>query len=121
MTPDERIKEIEERVKAATEGPWIDVTLDKASCGGWRMCGDKAIQKAPSGALIQSKMHTSSEAVIQASNYDDSPWMLPEDRTFIAHAREDIPWLIERVKELEKALRLAREENIAVRQREAAS
>ena len=93
-------KEAKERADEATPGPWFDVVIEKGGCGGWDLPQDATIPKAPTGALIQSGQHTPSEAVIQASNHDHSPWMLPEDREFVAHARADIPALANAVIEL---------------------
>ena len=94
---DDRIAEIRARVEAATDGPWHDCAIDPNGCGGWDQPPDHTIPKAPTGSLIQSAVHTSSEAVIQASNYDNSPWCLPEDRAFIAHSPTDMRYLLARL------------------------
>ena len=82
---------LERLCEAATPGPWHDCVIHKSGCGGFDLPPDKTLPKAPTGALIQSAEHTPSEAVIQASNYDNSPWCLPEDRAFIATARTALP------------------------------
>jgi hypothetical protein len=70
-----RIDEIQARADAAVPGPWTD----------------------------EGEMWTRVEAPGQsmAVAYD----VLSEgDRAFISHAREDVPWLVQRVRELEEGL-----------------
>lgn len=97
-----RKAEIRALCEAATPGPWHDVAVDL--CGGWGQPNGKQLKIAPSGSLIQSVEHNDQEAVIMASNYDNSPWCLPEDRAFIAASRTAVPELLARVEELEAAL-----------------
>lgn len=95
---------------AATPGPWMDAATKPSGCGGWDSPADRTIPKAPTGSLIQSAQHTSEEAVIMASRYDNSPWCLPEDRTFIAAARQALPELIAEVGRLRTTLEWVRNE-----------
>ncbi len=84
MTDDEkRVAEIRKRAEAATEGPWNagDYTdlPDDEGCG---------ITAGPEGTIEE-------RIIAYAIEY---PWTTPEsctaDAEFIAHAREDIPWLL---------------------------
>lgn len=76
---DIRLKEIEERCRKATEGPWISFVE-----GRDHMCGSSFIQ-TPSKDI----------ELIGATS---------DDQDFIAHARQDIPALINEIYELKKAL-----------------
>ena len=82
MTTAERIKEIRERAEKATVGPWVTV-----SCSH----GGRILTR---GDTNVGRKERHPQTYIQ---------IVPrEDAHFIAHAREDIPWLLERVEELEK-------------------
>ena len=77
-----RLAEIQARANAATEGPWRANDNGKGTVYDGRNIGVCSM------------------------------WAVrrPADAVFIAHAREDIPWLLVRVQELEGELRLANEE-----------
>ena len=70
-----RLEEIEARANAATAGPWSET--------------DDYIQK------VEPPWSASHDAIAHDVMRD-------EDRIFIAHARSDIPWLLARIKALEK-------------------
>ena len=81
MTPSERMSEIEGRLAKATPGPWsadddCDVESDALPVDENGCGGD--IASFPFGRFA--------------------------DADFTAHARQDITWLLDRVRELEKAL-----------------
>jgi hypothetical protein len=87
----ERLAEIEARVEAATEGPWKQGNdAPRSSFGVW---------SGPLG-LVCSTDSSSSDAPQAQAN-----------ASFLAHARSDIPWLLERVKELREALERCCDEN----------
>lgn len=84
LLTNEELENIERRCNAATPGPWI--------------------------SFWEGRDHTSGESVIvrgDQGQYDDlyiSPSTLA-DQDFIAHAREDIPALIDEVLRLKEILR----------------
>ncbi|HEX4112722.1 MAG TPA: hypothetical protein VH020_09325 [Stellaceae bacterium] len=86
---------IEARANAATEGPWFDL-VPKNDCAG-------------SNYMIRSVEHNEQEAVIMYSRYDGTPWCLPEDRTFIAASRTDIPSLLLNLRAARMALKIIAE------------
>ncbi len=78
-----RLEEIKERVKKATKGPWESS----------ENLGDHSVQ-GPDGPVA---------AVTYA--YAEGPISLDEcDAEFIAHARDDIPWLLEHLKEAREVI-----------------
>ena len=93
-----RLDEIEARANAATEGPWE-----------WE--GEaKAEWEIGANSLVPSRRPD--DPVLYGYGYDASGIEVktPADAEFIAHARTDVPWLLEQVdrrdKALEKVLRL---------------
>ena len=71
-----RIEEIKARAEAATPGPWLVHPHESAE-----------------GQLVVDE------------HYDNvAECYVPEDATFIAHAREDIPYLLAEVERLRAAL-----------------
>lgn len=103
-----RVEEIEARVSAATEGPWLwDVPRRDGRYG-------------EVGALRSMLPATVCEFGEENCSDDCREGTLPskEDRDFMAHARSDVPWLIERLREMQRerdalALRVNRLENAA--------
>lgn len=91
MTNADRMKEIEAREKAATEGPWVaDINIygkGKLVCcrNGFLPKGDRV-----------------AEVLELLAGLDSDSAMA--NALFIAHARADIPYLVSRVEELEAAL-----------------
>lgn len=82
MNDAERIAEIREREKAATPGPWISAPYDRA---------DKWIDVPAPGVRV---------------DYDDVDHDEQDSNAaFIAHARSDIPWLREKVEDLQTILK----------------
>lgn len=93
-----RLDGIEARANAATEGPWE-----------WE--GEaKAEWEIGANSLVPSRRPD--DPVLYGYGYDASGIEVktPADAEFIAHARTDVPWLLEQVdrrdKALEKVLRL---------------
>jgi hypothetical protein len=74
-----KLDEIKQRMNAASPGPW-------ASIGDW-------------GSIYVAQEDDFTE-VAWCPDHDDRP----DDMTFIANAREDVPWLVTRVEELTAAL-----------------
>lgn len=78
----DRLDEIQARADAATEGPWGV---------------DGAAHPGPDDSLVVYPLeHGGAVAYVQP---------LYADAEFIAHARTDVPWLIEQVRKLDAALR----------------
>jgi hypothetical protein len=80
-----RLDEIKARCDAATEGPWVrDMhSPDMSGRSGWYIRGPRKL--GPRSMVLNSRM-------------------LPGDAEFVEAAREDVPWLIERVQELSGAI-----------------
>jgi hypothetical protein len=76
-----RLDEIKARADAATEGPWVrDMhSPDMSGRSGWYIRGPRKLGLR--SMVLNSRM-------------------LPGDAEFIEHAREDVPWLVERIGEL---------------------
>lgn len=86
MTDDAlRQAEIQARAQAATKGPWSVVT-------------------GSGGAYVKDVMSdaTGDHVVCWGHDYDDYGSMSVEDARFCAHARQDIPWLLQRLDEAEQ-------------------
>jgi hypothetical protein len=84
MSGDDRLAEIEARVAAATEGPWTSRVIDQ-----------RQYVMGP-GASVALTGYVDDEDV----PFDD----VAADATFIAHARQDVPWLIAQVRARDEAL-----------------
>ena len=93
MSAADRLDEIEARANAATEGPWTP---------------DEYTEVDPDGFYELSR--------VIAPDPDGDDWcaigvvhtgILRPDADFIAHARTDVPWLIEQVRKRDAALRAA--------------
>ena len=80
-----RLDEIQARADAATEGPWVrDMhSPDMSGRSGWYIRGPRKLGLR--SMVLNSRM-------------------LPGDAEFVEAAREDVPWLIERVQELSGAI-----------------
>ena len=78
------LKAIRERCEAASEPPWTHLNDVDAVCGG--PFGEPAVMLVPEG------------------------WVDAETAAFIAHARTDIPALLDYCESLEKALAFVMEE-----------
>lgn len=89
MTP-QRLAEIEERVKAATEGPWVAEELDGYITGH---VTSKHKNWAGNRAPHQRR-----------DSITDCDAMTNTDAAFIAHARQDIPDLLVYVQWLKEEL-----------------
>lgn len=85
----DRLAEIEARADAATPGPWeADLDRHGETRGIW--------PTTPGGEQIIG-------SYVAADGFDSVGWSggTDDNLRFIAHARDDIPWLINRVRELE--------------------
>ena len=87
-----RLDEIEARANAATEGPWEWEGEAKAE---WELGAN---------SLVPSRRPD--DPVLYGYGYDASGIEVktPADAEFIAHARTDVPWLLEQVGLRDKAL-----------------
>ncbi len=91
MTP-EKLKEIEARCEAASEGPW-----------------DYQYEADGAYDLWSRKLHEVPSLLGQIDTDEDDHHATNEaNATFIAHARTDVPDLIARVKELEERIASAK-------------
>lgn len=103
MTSDEeRLKEIADREQAATPGPWC-----------WESVGDKCNKWCLGAALDENDRPVEGEIVEEfdeeTETFKEKPIVIEficesgddgtfDDASFIAHAREDIPWLVQALK-----------------------
>ena len=110
-----RIEEIAARIVAATEGPWLLQEgetpfyndIDGRSCGGW---GNDLFTVYFTFEYDEGDGH-------MVKDYVDLTAELSEGNAdFIAHSREDVPWLLGQLKaastryaELERAARYAKD------------
>lgn len=117
MTP-ETEAQIRARVDAATEGPWVVFDMDEAEKRrgeplnepgqGWYFVWSEP--RLPYyGAVLEP--YRENEAAIGSACIDDSEGGAREqaDATFIAHARTDVPLLLDEVARLRAALDRVRE------------
>ncbi len=101
MTDEQRLAEIEVRCDAATKAPW---------CWGTGPCEGRLMGKIHgSSVILMASDHPAAESE------DEAPCLMLRndyrmvvlsaghpDAAFIANSREDIPWLIERVRKLQQ-------------------
>ena len=87
-----RLDKIEARANAATEGPW---EWEGEAKGEWEIGAN---------SLVPSRRPD--DPVLYGYGYDASGIEVktPADAEFIAHARTDVPWLLEQVERRDKAL-----------------
>ena len=79
MMKDTEIKQIQERCERGTKGPWI--------------------------SFVEGRDHTSGSSFIRTAGDDiELTGASADDQDFIAHARQDIPALIEEICRLRKIL-----------------
>jgi len=100
LTP-ERLREIKERCERATPGPWTSLSDDGR---GLRTMNIKVVGRSPMMLVAQTAIGTTGGKI-----YDNGEDGRYDNAEFIAHAREDVPALVEEV----DRLRLALEELIA--------
>jgi hypothetical protein len=103
----DRLEEIEARASAATPGPWRQ--------GDWsgRCHQSHYPHPGPPECRYEYELrqdgswasHVARENPITLiGGHDNGPWLDPADAAFIAHSREDVPWLIAEVKRLRGAV-----------------
>ncbi|MFG2532775.1 hypothetical protein [Streptomyces sp. NPDC048516] len=110
MTDTDRLNAIDGRAQAATEGPWgfyndgtgrLDIAAWLRETGHGYRCRRQIAQTIEFPIdNDQSHEHWTEE---------DDQRQIEADAEFIAQAREDVPWLVARVRELEAALQAAGE------------
>jgi hypothetical protein len=110
-----RLDQIRARVEAATKGPWNVWPGPEYVGGGEDMCigaGEQWLanmdHRVPRCPQIMDDGHPDDDQCDICSL--DSPRISKEqdaNAEFIAHARADVPWLLDRIAELEGALRAA--------------
>jgi hypothetical protein len=94
--PSERLAEIEARMKAATEGGWFVVGPP------WNEAAPfiNAVSEDPHGGeVVCDFTYCGFDADVRETNNSEA------NAEFIAHARSDIPWLLEREKKLREAMK----------------
>lgn len=96
---EQRLREIEARVEAVTPGPW------------------KSGHYAPTEQVsVYYDQIDEGQSCIARTTYTilDGPEQSISDMKFVAHARQDVPWLLAEVRRLEKAnLALSRSISVA--------
>jgi len=101
-----RLEDIEQRAVAATPGPWHRHTFGHASTISQTLAVGKALKDTSDTAGFPMTdltwLHDDNETSIGLTG--NGPAQV-ENADFIANARSDIPWLVERVRKLEAALR----------------
>ena len=102
----ERIDQIEARVNAATEGPW------EASCL-YDVTDKTYIEECEFGFIGMTQIEVE-RAGIEYSQWRYFDFESPQqkqihaDAEFIAHAREDVPFLLNEIKRLNKMIDITR-------------
>lgn len=103
--PSERLAEIEARTQAATEGPWgtyddgtgrIDIAADMRHTGHGYRCRRQVAQTI--------EMPIDNDQAHEHWTEEDDQRQIEADAEFVTQARADVPWLIQRVRELEAEL-----------------
>jgi len=108
MTDQERIAQIKARERAATPGPW-GYEKSEGDCGLTGKCPRDLIfcdEKCPGcehWEIYKGAWPTGIDTVESGEN----TFFTDSDASFIAHAREDIPWLLAEVERLTAALEAA--------------
>jgi len=94
-----RLEEIEARERRATKGPWRPGRLDALSYDG---DGDGPYKQVyvdnPEGKIHMGERLP--DVVVKA--YDSLGADCRDNAVFVAHAREDVPWLVAEVRRLRK-------------------
>lgn len=93
----DRLTEIEQRVNAATEGPWKE-WCESCDGDGW-YAGHDDDECRELGDCVCTGVQIECEACEGTGR--QGRILSTADVTFIAHAREDVPFLLARVRELE--------------------
>lgn len=105
----DRLAQIEGRARAATPGQWgtydggtgrIDIAADMRHTGHGYRCRRQIAQTV--------EMPIDNDQSHEHWTEEDDQKQIEADGEFIAHARTDVPWLVERVRELEAELLAAR-------------
>lgn len=86
----ERLAEIQARADAATAGPWRECGRDRGGC----VCG--LVWSIPGDGVVAS---TASDPDTPRSDEQ-----VNADARFVAHAKDDIPWLLAEVARLQGAM-----------------
>jgi hypothetical protein len=91
MNTDQRLREIAERENKATKGPWWVINRPPRSFDdhGWRIVGQN------DSRIIATR----SVNIIGAQ-----PGRIHREQEFIAHSRQDVPWLLALIKKQREAL-----------------
>lgn len=106
-----RLAEIKARAEKAMGGPWQVIENLPAISDLGTAEGVQAV--LPERRIFTAWNHPQLQAPAGVVNVAVSPYFEPsrrvhihqEDAEFIAHAREDVPWLVERIAQLETVLR----------------
>lgn len=99
----ERLSEIRGRLERATEGPWQGWSFKE------RQEDNISIHGAPRKYRhIQIMNRDSSDVIVGNSNSIDHPNIM-NDSDFIAHSREDVPWLLDRLQNAEDRVEIMKQ------------
>ena len=109
---DARIAQIQERTEKATKGPWVwRDCYDSGDCKLHQSEGLDADCENIDAGRIELQAEGSTVVKVWAAFADDSGLEVSrDDARFIEHAREDIPYLLDRVAALTQALEEARQQ-----------
>ena len=91
----DRLDEIQSRADKATDGPWVVQEEE------WAVISSSSDSVLHAFA-VEKDCTECGEPQVEA---DVEVVLVIEDAEFIAHARTDVPWLIEQVRKLDAALR----------------
>lgn len=103
---DARLAQIEKRLEKATPGPWEVGFHDHTASG----CRCLSCYEEPTGHYVdhagtldceESVAKTPNDFRRPRTSCGEGPFLSWEDADFAVHAREDVPWLIARIRELE--------------------
>jgi predicted metal-dependent phosphoesterase TrpH len=103
MTRTERLEEIRKRAEAATKGPW------ESKC---RSVGNEGNDPAwPEKDFLQFHVRWTDGSEVEVVGPKEVTWgrgdFYGRDADFIAHAREDIPWLLSELERMDALYRSA--------------
>ncbi|UYL86607.1 hypothetical protein SEA_RADFAD_50 [Arthrobacter phage RadFad] len=96
----DRLDAIQERVDAATEGPWMWSPEEDT----WGDCGPN-LETVKRGPVYSDGSQGAEEQIIGSWGHDaNGITVATNDAEFIAHAREDVPYLLDLARKQQTAL-----------------
>ena len=121
-----RLAEIEARAKAATPGLWkVDDHTDDFDCDDKEWCGELTVLEGCNEDDCEGHVPVTCEyAFIEGpafNEFGEGNYFTRADAAFVAHAREDIPYLVAALQEArDQVERLTREKDLAYSERDKA-